>query len=99
MLAFKIFRGYDSKKNHKFLINKGYIPIIKQNRRNIKNRKLLRILNKKQKEIYRKRIIIENYHSWIKKFKKIKYLFERNINNYKSLLLLGISIIINRRIN
>jgi hypothetical protein len=55
-------------------------------------------MNNKQKEIYKKRIIIENYHSWIKKFPKIKSLYERNIDSYKGLLLLGISIIINRRI-
>jgi len=51
-----------------------------------------------QKKIYKKRTIIENYHSRIKKFVKIKSLYEKNINNYMGLVLLGISIIINRRI-
>lgn len=90
--------GYDSKKNHKKLINKGYMPIIKQNRRNIKNKKLIRKMNTKQKQIYKKRMIIENYHAWIKKFSKIKSLHERNIENYRGILLVGISIIIHRRI-
>jgi len=90
--------GYDSKLIHQKLIKKGYIPIIKQNKRNIKNKKLIRVFNNKQKEIYRKRKIIENYHSWIKKFPKIKSLYERNIEYYKGLLFVGISIIINRRI-
>ena len=89
--------GYDSKRNHKMLINKGYTPIIIQNRRNIKNSKLIRKLNSKQKKIYKKRTIIENYHSWLKKFLKIKSLNERNISSYKGLLLLSISIIISRR--
>ena len=80
------------------LINKGYIPIIIQNRKNIKNKKLIRKLNAKQKKNYKKRTIIENYHSWLKKFSKVKSLYERNIENYKGLLLLSISIIINRRI-
>jgi hypothetical protein len=90
--------GYDSKKNHKKLINEGYIPIIKQNKRNIKNEKLKRIMNIKQKKIYKKRTIIENYHSWIKKFAKVKSLYERKIKYYKGLLLVGISLIIHRRI-
>ena len=118
--------GYDSKENHDFLINKGYIwckyvapnarknsiynashckvepydiPIIIQNKRNIKNMKLLRKRNKRQNEIYKKRSIIENYHSWLKKFPKIKLLYERNIYSYRGLVLLGISVLIYRRIN
>jgi hypothetical protein len=90
--------GYDSKENHEKIINEGYTPIIKQNKRNIKNEKLKRIMNTKQKKIYKKRIIIENYHSWIKKFPKVKSLYERKIKYYKGLLLIGISIIIQRRI-
>lgn len=66
--------GYDSINNHNILIKKGYTPLIKQNRKNIKNKKLIRKFNKKQKEIYKKRIIIENYHSWIKKFSKTLHL-------------------------
>jgi len=41
---------------------------------------------------------IGNYHSWIKKFVKIQNLYETNIENYKGLLLLGLSIIVARRI-
>lgn len=91
-------KGYDSKRNHKKLIKKGYKPLILQNVRNIKNEKLLRILNGSEKKVYKKRIKIENYHSWIKKFCKIKYLYETKIENYKGLLLLGISLITYRRI-
>ena len=75
------------------------IPIIIQNKRNIKNMKLLRKRNKRQNEIYKKRSIIENYHSWLKKFPKIKLLYERNIYSYRGLVLLGISVLIYRRIN
>ena len=74
-------------------------PIIIQNKRNIKNMKLLRKRNKRQNEIYKKRSIIENYHSWLKKFSKIKLLYERNIYSYRGLVLLGISVLIYRRIN
>ena len=91
-------KGYDSKNNHDISIKKGYTPLIAQNIRNTKDPKKIRIMNRKEKEIYKKRIKIENYHSWIKKFKKISSLYERNIDNYRGLLLVGISIIISRRI-
>lgn len=90
--------GYDTKKNIKELFKKGYKPIIKQNRRNTKNNKLIRKLTMHQEKIYKKRIKLENFHSWIKKFSKIKSLYEKKINNYKGLLLLGMSIIVYRRI-
>jgi hypothetical protein len=91
--------GYDSKMNYKILKKRGYKTIILQNKRSIKNENLLRILNKHDLKKYKKRIIVENYHSWIKKLCKIKYLYETNIENYKGLLLLlGISMIIYRRI-
>ncbi len=80
------------------LTKKEYTPIIIQNRRNIKKRKLIRTYSKKSMEIYKKRIKVENYHSWIKKFPNIKFLYEKNINYYKGLLLIGVSIIISRRI-
>ena len=90
--------GYDSKNNQKILKKKGYIPLIVQNKKNIKNESLIREFNIKQAKIYKKRIKIENYHSWIKKFKKIKCLYEHNISNYYGLLMVAISVIINRRI-
>ena len=49
-------------------------------------------------QIYKNRRIIENYHSWLKKFKKIKCLYEHKVDNYKGLLLLGLLIIVGRRI-
>lgn len=91
--------GYDSKNNIKIVSKLGYTPIIKYNKKNTKNEKLMRPFNEKQKKIYKKRNIIENYHSWLKKFIKIKCLYEHKIDYYRGLLLLGISIIIHRRIN
>lgn len=91
--------GYDSKNNIKLIKKLGYTSLIKYNKKNTKNKNLMRIFNKKQEKIYKKRNIIENYHSWFKKFIKIKCLYEHKIENYRGLLLLGISIIIHRRIN
>lgn len=91
-------KGYDSKNNMNLLIQKGYNPLISQNIRNTKDRKLIRNFNIKQKNIYKNRIKIENYHSWIKKFHKIKFIGERKIDYYMGLLLLAVSIIMSRRI-
>jgi hypothetical protein len=90
--------GYDSKANHRILNKRRYKPIIKYNRRNTKNPKLFRDFDKQQSKIYKKRIIIENYHSWLKKFVKIRTFNEKKIYYFKGLLLLAISVIINRRI-
>jgi hypothetical protein len=90
--------GYDSKKNIKLLKRKGYVPIIKQNRRNTKKKHLLQKFTKKQYQTYKKRIIVENYHSWLKKFTKVKTLNEKKTNYYRGLLLLAASTIIHRRI-
>jgi transposase len=92
-------KGYDSKKNHNILTGKGYIPLIPQNRRNIKDPKKIRKMSMRHKKNFKKRHIVENYHAWIKKFRKINYLYETNTENYRGLLLLGISLIVNRRMH
>jgi len=60
--------GYCTKNNKLFLIKKGYRPIIKYNKRNTKNKEIIRSnkFTKKEKEIYKRRVIIENFFSWIK---------------------------------
>ena len=50
--------GYDSKKIHKTLIEKGYIPIIRPNRRRTINKSKLRKLTLKQKRIYKHRPVV-----------------------------------------
>lgn len=91
--------GYDSKNNINLLKKKKYVPLIKQNRRNTKNKNLIRTFSKNEEKIYKKRTKVENYNSWIKKFPKVKCLYERNISNYRGLLSLANSIIISRRVH
>ena len=57
-------KRYDSNKIIKMLNQKGYTPIIPQNKRNIKDKSKLRTLNSQEKKIYKKRIIVENYYSY-----------------------------------
>jgi len=90
-------KGYDSKDILKILKKKGYKPIIPQNLRNIKNPKLIRKMYSKDKKVYKKRIIVENFFAWIKKNPKIDNLYEKTIASYKGLLFLACSKIIFKR--
>ena len=91
-------KGYDTKKIINNATKRGYNCIIPQNKRRIINKKLLRIMNNKQLRILKKRHIVENFFSWLKRFSKIKCLYERNIKSYKGLIFLAFSIILARRI-
>ena len=66
-------------------------------RRVYKNRKN-RSLKKKYIKIYHKRIIVENFFSWIKAYPKIDKIYEKSLESYRGLLLLGISMLIYKRL-
>lgn len=91
---------YHSKKNIAYLKSLGYNPIIKYNKRNTKNKKLIK-KNKftiKEKEIYRKRIKIETTFAWIKNFPVINQNYQKKIESYNGLFLLATSILISKKI-
>jgi transposase len=87
-------KGYDSKEIRKILKEKGYISIIPK-RKNKKNKKSL---NKNEIRKYKKRIIVENTFSWLKRNAKISKIYEKKLESYVGLLLLCISILIYKRI-
>ena len=91
-------KGYDSKKIKHVLVNNGYIPLIAQNRRNIKDTSKLIKFNTKDELKYKKRIIVENYYAWIKMYPKLSQLYEKNISSYTSLVYLANTIMITNRI-
>ena len=70
-------------------------PIIPK--RKYKNSKK-KSLKEKEIRIYKKRIIIENFFAWIKAYPKIDHLYEKTIKSYRGLLLLGISMLIYKRL-
>ena len=82
-------KGYYSKNNKLILSEKGYKPIIGINNRNTKNPKKIKRLSPKEKIIYKKRIIVENFFAKIKKYPKLDKIYEKKIDNYFGLLLLG----------
>ena len=78
--------GYDSNKIKQTMNKLGYTCIIPQNKRNIKNKKKLRKINKHHKTVYKKRIVVENYFSWIKQYPKLMSVFETTANNFLSIV-------------
>lgn len=87
-------KAYDSIKIRNLIKIKNYKPIIA--RRKYKNSKK-RSLKRKYINLYRKRIIVENFFSWIKSYPKIDKIYEKTLASYNGLLLLGISMLIYKR--
>jgi transposase len=76
-------KGYDSAKIRKLLMEKKYKKIIiPQNRRNIKNKNLLKKLNKTEKRILHKRMIIERLFSRMKSYKRINVRYDKYSESY-----------------
>jgi hypothetical protein len=75
-------KGYYSNEIINTLVYKGFIPLIAQNKRNIKNKSLIKIMNPDDKKIYKHRSIIERLNAKIKNNKKLQIRYEKNITNY-----------------
>ena len=58
----------------------------------------IRSLKTKEIKIYRKRIIVENLFAWLKAYPKINCIYEKTLESFRGLLLLGISILIYKRL-
>ena len=87
-------KAYDSKKIREIIKSKNYKPIIAK--RKYKNRRTVS-LKKKHIKIYRKRIIVENFFSWIKSYAKIDKIYEKKIGSYEGLLKLAIAMLIYKK--
>ena len=71
MANYLCYSLYDSSKLRNTLLTKNYIPIIPQNRRNIKNKNKIIKFSRYEKMMYKKRMIIENSYSWLKNYRRI----------------------------
>jgi len=91
--------GYDTKEIHKSLIDKGYTPIIKPNKRNTKDENKKRKLTVKQEKIYKKRQVVESSFAWTKSYAVINQNYEKTVESYNGLLILANSIILSKKIN
>lgn len=92
--------GYNSLNNNKFLIKKGYTPIIWYNKRNVKNPDIIKEhkLKRHQKEKYKNRHIIENSFSWIEtNIPRLSKLYDKKITGYMNMLYTtSINLMLNR---
>jgi hypothetical protein len=92
--------GYCSKRNRLFLDKKGYRTLIKFNKRNTKNKKLIKSMKftKEQKQTFKRRGMVENFFSWIKNKPVINQNYQKTISSYNGLLSLSCIILISSRI-
>jgi transposase len=81
--------GYDSKKIHKKLRERSYIPLIEQNRRGIKNEKLIRRFSKEEYKIYCKRAKVENAICMLKQMRRINTRYDGLIETYAGYVYMG----------
>jgi Transposase DDE domain len=72
--------GYHSSKNKTYLKNLGYNPIIKYNKRNTQNPNIIKDneLTIDEKNIYKRRPIIEATFSWIKNYPTINQNYQKH---------------------
>ena len=92
--------GYDSKKLFKLFTDKGYSFIIPQNKRNIKDDNLIRKFKCNQKNIYKKRIKVENLFCYLKNSnKRISHRYEKKSENFKGFILIGLIRILFKKFN
>ena len=91
--------AYDSKnfKDEIKLLN--IKPLIACNKRNIKNKELLKAkkFTTYEKKIYRKRIKIENSYSWLFKSKRVKSFNEKTLVSYMAFIFMAFIIILSKR--
>jgi len=92
--------GYDSLKNTSYLTSLGYTPRIAWNRRGTKNPKIIKRnkATEQQKKIYKKRVIIESFFSWMKNYPVINQNYQKTLKSYLGLVLLAASLIISKRV-
>ena len=86
MLADKM---YDTKEFREKCILNNFKPIIDYNKRNTKNKKLIKKLTKKEKKIYKKRMKVENTFCILKKYKRIQLIYDSYLSTYVSFIYLA----------
>jgi transposase len=82
-------KGYDSSALRNKLKHLGYTSIIDHNKRNIKDPKKIKKLTKKEKVIYRKRIIVENTFCKLKNIKKFNCRYEKTMCSFTEFIYLA----------
>ena len=90
--------GYDS--SYIYELNKEIFKksIIKPNNRNTKNEIKKRKLNKSEEQLYKKRIKVEHTNQKIKAYRRLNFVYEKEIKNYNQLIYLCLNDILIKKI-
>jgi hypothetical protein len=93
--------GYDTEENKNFLKEKGYIPLIKYNKRNTKDKNKIKknLFTKKHKQIYKRRLKIEPFFAWLKNKPVINQNYQKTIESYFGLVTIANLIILRIKMN
>lgn len=82
-------KGYDTIKFRKTCKEFNLIPLIDYNKRNTKDEYKIKKLSKKEINLYKKRITVENCFSWLKQNKRIDQILDKNISTFRNFVYLG----------
>ncbi len=85
---------YDAKEFRNECKKYNYRPIIDFNKRNTKNKSLIKKLSKAEKQIYKKRIKVENTFALIKKYRRLDKIIDFYLMTYESFVHLGFCLLI-----
>ena len=91
-------KGYDSSKLRTEILSHNFKPIIPFNKRNIKDKSKIKHLSKDEYYIYKRRIKIEHFFSWIKKNKRISEVNEKREKAFMGFVYLAACIIIQKHL-
>lgn len=78
--------GYDTKEIVELSKNHGITPIIKPNNRRTKDGTKLRYLNKQESTIYNRRVKVEHFFGYIKRYPKVNCVYEKSLKSYEGIL-------------
>ena len=82
------------------LKKKGYTPITDTNKRNTKDPKLLKEIEKHKNKYIKKgvkRLIVERFNAWIHFYPKMDRVIEKSIGSFKGLLLLSCALTVSKK--
>ena len=89
-------KGYDSRQLRDICSKNNIRPLFDYNIRNTKNKDLIKKFTKKENNIYKKRIIVENSFCIFKKFKRVQLIYDSLKNTFKSFVFMAFGLMISK---
>lgn len=94
--AITLDSGFDSERNQTIIEDAGLVPVIKPNRRNIKDGEKLRALFERedqQKAVYKERYKVERMFAWEDSYRKTVIRYEKRADTHMGFKYLAYSLI------